>query len=153
MLYNEQEFNDAIEVIMNRVRNKYYFLPFLSGDDLAQESYLIALDVVKSYSPEKGKLSHFLSNAVKNRIKNVLRAANIRHIDCPDTLNENIEQPVEYVGNSKTTVSEFWELIEYNIPYSMRSDYIKYKNGVKIPIARKALILNKIREIIDDNNI
>lgn len=132
---------------MNRIRKKYSFAA-LDGDDVAQEAYIIALEVMTKYKPECGKILNFLSISVHNRIKNLMRNKLNREIDTCSL--DNIQDEYETIGNSNTTCDEFWEMIDENLHYSFRKDYIKLRQGIAIPKLRKQKIIEEIRKIIDE---
>lgn len=146
--YDENEFQEAILKVMDRLRKKYNF-GALDGDDVAQEAYIIALDVMAKYKSENGRIVNFLSVAVGNRIKNLMRDTLVKEIGACSL--DNIQDEYDTIGNSSTTSDEFWEMIDENLHPSFRRDYLKLKQGIKIPKLRKQKIINAIRDIINES--
>lgn len=133
---------------MVRLKNKYRF-GALDGDDVAQEAYIIALEVMNKYDEKYGKIVNFLSVSVGNRIKNLMRDTLVKEIGACSL--DNIQDEYETIGNSNTTSDEFWEMIDENLHPSFRRDYLKLKQGIKIPKLRKQKIINAIRDIINES--
>lgn len=145
--YNEEEFLEAIQKIMDRVRKKYSYR-LIDGDDIAQEAYFIGLKVMEKYKPEQGKILNFLSVAVGNRIKNLIRDTTNKEIDTCSL--DNIQDEYETIGDVHTTPNEFWEVIDEELPVQYRRDYLKMRNGIAVSKPRKAKIIEEIRKIINE---
>jgi len=132
---------------MQRIKKKYNY-KFADGDDLAQEAYIIGLEVMKKYKPESGCILNFLSVSVGNRIKNVIRKFTNRELDTCSL--DNIQDEYETIGNNQTTSNEFWEMIDEKLPASLRKDYLKLRHGIQIPKMRKLKIIEEIRKIVNE---
>lgn len=143
---HEQEFQEAILIVMERMRKKYRF-GIYDGDDVAQEAYMIGLEVVKKYNPSHGPMLNYLSVSIHNRIKNFMRNTIIKEIDT--CYISNLSEEFETIGNSKTTREEFWQMIEDNLSMDYRKDYLKLRGGLPLAKVVKNKLINEIRRIID----
>jgi hypothetical protein len=55
-----------------------------------------------------------------------------------DDLNEFISQ------------REFMQLIDENIPMEFRKDYLRLKNGIKLPKARRLALIDAIKTVLEE---
>ena len=150
MKYDQREFQQAMTLVMERIKKKYSFA-YYDGEDIAQEAYIIGLQVMQKYDKSKGDIVNFLSVSVGNRIKNLMRNVLAKETD---TISINdISEDFNTIGDKNTTVDEFWLMIDENLHPSYRKDYLKIKQGLSVPKLRKKKIIEEIKKIVNDNSI
>ncbi len=132
---------------MEKIKTKYNYT-VLDGDDLAQEAYFIACKVCEKYDPSIGPLFNFLSIAVNNRVKNVIRKHSISTIKT--TSISNVEEETIKIGNMKTSDDEFWSIIDEHLSSEYRQDYLKMRQGITLPKMRKAKLINELKRIVNE---
>lgn len=154
----EEQFMEAFQRVVERIKRKYKYA-IHDGDDLSQEALFIAVDteldtngkpkgVIWKYIPEMGPLYNFLSVAINNRIINFIRNKRYREIDFINIFN--VEEETIKIGNMRTTDSEFWRMIDENLPAEYRIDYLKLRQGIAITKIRKTKLMDELRRIINE---
>lgn len=132
---------------MERIKRKYRYA-IHDGDDIAQEAYFIALEIVKDYDPSLGPLYNFLSVSVNNRVLNFIRNKGFREIAC--TSISNVEEETIKIGNMRTSSDEFWDIVDEHLSAEYRSDYLKSRQGIALPKMRRLKLITELKRIIND---
>lgn len=120
-------------------------------DDIEQEVYLLMLQAVDEYDEKKGDDYMFYFNYIKNRLSNFRRDnySNNKYkmgISDARSLELDIIDPIDgFIDNYK-------DIIDDRVDSSMRADYLRYREGVKIPHKRKVAIMAHIKDIIGRAN-
>lgn len=78
--------------------------------------------------------------------KNIMQPMNIEGVKDEEENNMKVEDATERISTR-----ELWDLIDKHLHVSMRSDYMKMKNGVKISKARRKKIELAILEIVKEH--
>jgi DNA-directed RNA polymerase specialized sigma24 family protein len=143
-----EEFEQAMNRILPRIKNKYYADGY-TGEDIAQEAYIIGLSLLPKYKPEHGPLFNFLSISVDYRVQNLVRNKNFRAIKLDiSSLNEVDEDEIRVNGVTKTE-QEFWDIIDEQLPAEFRFDYLKFKEGVYLPKSRRLPLIEELKKIVE----
>lgn len=79
--------------------------------------------------------------------KNIVQPIDISNIRDEQENNMRSEDTTEGVDNK-----EMWTLIDKHLDIKLRSDYIKIKNGIKIPKPRRVKVETAIIEIMKEHN-
>jgi len=91
-------------------------------------------------------LQNFLSIHLRNRLFNLRRNINIKSIDAisiPDTFD--IEE-----SGKKSLIVELESIIDEKLDAETRQDYLRMKDGNKIPLVRSRKLKNKLKELYND---
>lgn len=117
------------------------------ADDIKQEIYFLMLEAVKEYDPKRGDEYRFYFNFVKKRLINFKRdnyATNVFRKNIADacTLEGDI------IEEHDNFLKKYQDLIDNRIDVNFRADYLRYKEGVKLPHKRKVAVLEHIKEIV-----
>ena len=156
----QDEVFELIEVVINRIAPKYTFHGY-TVNDIKQESFIICMDAMGRYDAKKTRLENFLSVNLSNRLKNFIRdnyyTANdpIRRINVIRPAQLENEHTLEeyYIDDEGYSLDmrNMIDVINRDLPPSMRMDYLKMINDVYIPSSRKEDIILTIKEILEDN--
>lgn len=116
-------------------------------DDIKQEIYFLMLKGETYFDPEKGDEFTFYLNFVAKRLKTFKRdkyAVNKEKQNIADAipLEDDIVQEFE------ACISKYSSIIDEKIPASVRADYLRFKDGAKIPHRNKQIIIEHIKDII-----
>lgn len=169
----QEETLQTIDKVCRRLAPKYRFGMF-DADDIYQEACIIAMSGLHNYDASR-PLENFLSVHVGNRLKNFKRdnfirpepkdlsedekyAWNLRH-----SSKHNLAQPlsIESVYNESEknmwckfdfvddiTISEIFETIDQELCVDMRADFLRMRQGVFVPKARREKIEGEIISIL-----
>jgi DNA-directed RNA polymerase specialized sigma24 family protein len=140
---------DHLELVLGvieRLRTKPY--GFMTSDDVAQEAFIIATGVIKKWDGIRS-LEHFLMASISRRLislsrvyyRNAARRASVDFVELDD-------RPIE----ESHGVERFDEVafIMDNLPIAMRSDFLRWANGVIIPATRRESLIRKVNELNED---
>ena len=145
----QEEFDEVMSRICQRIKNKY-FADGYTGEDLAQEAYIIAATVcLPKYKVECGPLFNFLSISVDNRIQNIVRNKNFRAIKLNMTSIDDVREDEIKINGITKTEQEFWDIIDANLPKEFRMDYLKFKRGIYLPKARRLAVIEELKKIVE----
>ena len=167
----ESEVLEVINRICNRYAHKFKF-GYFTPDDIRQEAFIIAIDALERYD-ESRPLENFLAVHVKNRLNNFKRDRYYRqqkiqndNIDqlnnskrhLMDTLDissirdekeQNMRLEDEFID--KIANEELLEIIDAHLDVSLRSDYLRIRDGTYVPKPRREQIIEEITEILKDH--
>ena len=130
--------------VVDRVKKKPF--SFMSEEDVRQEAHIIALSVLKDWDGVRS-LENFLMYSVSRRLISLSRNyyKNKAKKDVLDFVELLVQPTVEY----DTVTPDLVEYVLNNLPVNVRSDYLRWANGVSLPSSRKEAVVKKVREIVD----
>jgi len=134
---------DLVLDVISRLRTKPY--GYMTSDDVAQEAFIIAKGVIKKWDGVRS-LEHFLMASISRRLislsrtyyRNSARRASVDFVELSDQIIDPIDE-----------VDKFDEVnfILDNLPIAMRSDFLRWANGVILPATRRESLIEKVKEI------
>ena len=153
----EDQVMTSIEKVIKRISPKYTFYGY-TLDDIKQESFLICMDALKRYD-EKRPLENFLSVNLSNRLKNFVRD---NHFLAEEEEKAKIAQPGQLENDhsivdneEKFSIPEYSvdytdiiDLLNTEIPASIRMDYLKIVHEVPLPKNRRHEVMDYINYIL-----
>lgn len=154
----EDDVIKTMERVINRIAPKYTFYGY-TVDDIKQESYIICIDALSRYDTSR-PLENFLSVNLSNRLKNFIRDnyfmsdsdnERIRVMQPAQLNHENtiIDEAEKYsINESEIDYNHLSNLINNNLPASMRMDYLKIINDVYVTKSRKEEVIIRVQEIL-----
>lgn len=119
-----------------------YVVDIYDMDDIYQEAFLLCIEALDRYDSSK-PLQNFLSIHLRNRLFNLRRNVNIKLIDSisiPETFD--IEE-----GSKISLMVELENIIDEKLDAETRQDYLRMKDGIKIPLVRSRKLKNKLKEL------
>ena len=154
----EEEVLKQIDVVINRIAPRYVFYGW-TIDDVKQQSFLICAAALERYD-NKRPLENFLSFNLANRLKNCIR--DNHYLSGDDESKKKIRQPGQLVNEDTTQfyvmkdydnidTRELVDVINLNLPYNHRENYLKLLNNVQIPKKDRDEITEVIREIVQEH--
>lgn len=165
---SEVEHKTLSEVIKPLV--KKYWINSFEESDLAQEFYILGMELINKYDESKGKLENFLrislNNAAQNFVKS--RTINVKPCGCPDggfcdrciylQSKANVIMTRQFAPEAdfeeSSSIKECWAdllpLIDKKLPVSMRQDWRRILDNSHVVKSRKAEIFEEIREIVKE---
>ena len=153
----EDQVMTSIEKVIKRISPKYTFYGY-TLDDIKQESFLICMDALNRYD-EKRPLENFLSVNLSNRLKNFVRD---NHFLAEEEEKAKIAQPGQLENDhsivdneEKFSIPEYSidytdiiDLLNTEIPASIRMDYLKIVHEVPLPKNRRQEVMDYINYIL-----
>ena len=153
----EDQVMTSIEKVIKRISPKYTFYGY-TLDDIKQESFLICMDALNRYD-EKRPLENFLSVNLSNRLKNFVRD---NHFLAEEEEKAKITQPGQLENDhsivdneEKFSIPEYSidytdiiDLLNTEIPASIRMDYLKIVHEVPLPKNRRQEVMDYINYIL-----
>lgn len=153
----EDQVMTSIEKVIKRISPKYTFYGY-TLEDIRQESFLICMDALNRYD-EKRPLENFLSVNLSNRLKNFVRD---NHFLVEEEEKAKIAQPGQLENDhsivdyeEKFSIPEYSidytniiELLNTEIPASIRMDYLKIVHEVPLPKNRRQEVMDYINYIL-----
>lgn len=171
----EAETFSTLDKVCKRLAAKYQF-GIYDKDDIYQEAIIIAMSGLEhSYTPGR-PLENFMAVHVNNRLKNLKRdkymrpeptfssaeeehdwrlkyqskqnlndALSIDHVR--DDSESSMWSKVDFVNDYE--VKEIFEQIDQKLPIDMRADFLRMRQGVSVPKARRNQIEDTILGIME----
>lgn len=153
----EDQVMTSIEKVIKRISPKYTFYGY-TLDDIKQESFLICMDALNRYD-EKRPLENFLSVNLSNRLKNFVRD---NYFLAEEEEKAKITQPGQLENDhsivdheEKFSIPEYSidytdiiDLLNTEIPASIRMDYLKIVHEVPLPKNRRQEVMDYINYIL-----
>ena len=166
--------NEVLEII-NKVASRYahkFRFGYFEADDIRQEAVIIAMEALERY--EEGRpLENFLAVHVKNRLNNFKRDKYYRQSKVDSNTQEKhnnskkfLMEPLD-ISNIRDEKEdnmrveddfvidfeqqEVLRIIDQNLDVSLRSDYLRIKDGVYVPKPRRKQIYEEIDMILREN--
>ena len=155
---------EIILKVIDRIAPKYTF-SYYELDDIKQESFIICLEAVEKYDnsrPFENFISKHLSNRLKTLIRDKYSRSNIES-EKHEKLNQskkNLMDLKSVDGSYKVyeddiiermSTSEAIETLMRELPPSMRNNFYRLANGVSIQSSKKAVLFDKIKEILGED--
>jgi len=140
--------------VCNRVAPKYTFYGY-GPDDMKQEAYIICMEAMDKYD-ESRPLENFLSFILPGRLINVIRNNHFlknskddkKRVAMPGQLsNEESTHYYETFMLDDLDIYELFNIVDDQIPYEHRENYLKLLNGVHIDKKSREQINDIIRDI------
>jgi RNA polymerase sigma factor (sigma-70 family) len=159
-----QQQQEIILKVIDRIAPKYTF-SYYELDDIKQESFIICLEAVEKYDnsrPFENFISKHLSNRLKTLIRDKYSRSNIES-EKHEKLNQskkNLMDLKSVDGSYKVyeddiiermSTSEAIETLMRELPPSMRNNFYRLANGVSIQSSKKAVLFDKIKEILGED--
>lgn len=157
---------ETVQKIADKLATKYKFGVY-DEDDIRQEIFIIALNSLKNFDPEKASFENFLFVHVNNRLKTLIRdnhytnnknwiedrKKNILNTVNIDNIDENSEEGCHLNINEAECLDKkiVFELIDKHLPAHLRADYLRLLHGNSIPTARKEKVMTAISSILKEN--
>lgn len=139
-----QEHLEIIYTVVEKLKKKNF--SFFTEEDVAQEALIIACKVYEKWDGVRS-LEYFLMYLVSKRLISLSRNY---------YKNEKKRCVVDFteIKEHPTVESDFItpDLVDYildNLSVNMRSDYLRWANGVTLPPARKAALVKAVKELAD----
>ena len=140
----ETEVLDTITLVCNRVKNKYK-VTISDSDDVFQEAFLECVRAMERYNG-KHPLENFLMVNLHNRMHNFRRNMLNRELK---TINLEIgEEPSYEVQPDK--LKYFRGVIDAELSVDMRHDYLRMRDGVRIPRIRQRKLYEELRKLAEE---
>lgn len=134
-----------IDKIAKSLGNIYKF-DIWDFDDIKQEVFFLIEEAELQYDEVKGDRYNFYFNYCKNRLSNFKRnnygGKGKRGILKAQTLTE------ETLEMKKEDFSAHQRLIDERVDASLRADYLRFCQGVRLPHKRKRAVMDHIEEIV-----
>jgi len=157
----ETEVVDTILKISKKLAHKYTFASY-ETEDIEQEAFLIGIMGLGKYDQSR-PLENFMYVHINNRLKTFKRDNYYRlehgAAEKIQKTKKDILEPLDihelYHVATGDTISEDVQLVEIlqiiddNLPSSMRSDYLKLKNNAPLSKSRKAKVVTFIQKILE----
>lgn len=166
--------NEVLEVI-NKICDRYAYkfqFGYYEPEDIRQEAFIIAVDALERYD-ESRPLENFLAVHVKNRLNNFKRDKYYRQnkkkeddkqqqlnnskkflmepLDIGNIRDEhekNMRLGNEFVDNIAN--KELLDIIDEHLDVSLRSDYLRVRDGTYVPKPRREQIIQEVTKILKD---
>ena len=167
--------NEVLKII-NRICDRYAYkfqFGYYTPDDIRQEAFIIAIDALERYD-ESRPLENFLAVHVKNRLNNFKRDKFYRQT------KKNPNDKQQHINNSKKYLmeplditnirdeqeknmrvsddfiesianQELLDIIDEHLDVSLRSDYLRVRDGTYVPKPRREQIIEEIVEILREH--
>ena len=139
-----QEHLEIIYAVVEKLKKKNF--SFFTEEDVAPEALIIACKVYEKWDGVRS-LEYFLMYLVSKRLISLSRNY---------YKNEKKRCVVDFteIKEHPTVESDFItpDLVDYildNLSVNMRSDYLRWANGVTLPPARKAALVKAVKELAD----
>ena len=167
--------SEVLEII-NKICDRYAYkfkFGYFEPEDIRQEAFMIAMDALEKYD-ESRPLENFLAVAVKNRLNNFKRDKYYRQnqvsgddkqeqlnnskkflMDTLDINNIRDEKEksmrlendfIDIIANQ-----ELLEIIDEYLDVSLRSDYLRIRDGTYVPKPRRRQVIEEITQILKDH--
>jgi DNA-directed RNA polymerase specialized sigma24 family protein len=114
------------------------------GEDMAQEAYLIALDVTKSYNKQNGKYENYVRVSIYNRLRNFIRREKTHDLLIKDEPQEKL------VMVESQELSDLEMDINDNLSPEFRKDYLKFKAGAYLKYPQKKALIDEMKRLLHE---
>lgn len=161
------EINAEILETMQRIISLHaskYKIPGYDTEDIAQEAFIMALECFKAWKPSIGPFENFLSKHLYFRLRTFVRdktlndsifKENKKQLLSPlDISLVNIENESALIDPDNVIENvereEILKKIDNYLPVSLRKDYLRMKDGVKINRGRATKIKQFIYTLLQE---
>jgi DNA-directed RNA polymerase specialized sigma24 family protein len=155
MQLTEEQIKVIEDVMM--VLNKEITFDIYDEDDMAQEIFLICAKLTEKYDESKGAYFPYLLGAARNRVISFTRKhyGNLNSGNYQDRIAirkavdiSNVHV-LEQDHDVEEMVEKYAQYISDNISPSLREDFMKMREGIKLPYPRRTEILEYVRNCMD----
>jgi len=157
----EAEVVQTILEVTKRLSSSFTFAYF-DKEDIEQEAFLMGMEALDRYD-EARPLENFLFIHIKNRLKNFKRDKYYRYDEGKaqkiqqnkknllDPLNIDV-LPLSYRDNKdeERDIEEIYNIIDRNLPNTMRNDYLRIKSGVQVNKNKRIEVIEEIQRILEE---
>lgn len=157
----EAEVVQTILEVTKRLSSSFTFAYF-DKEDIEQEAFLMGMEALDRYD-EARPLENFLFIHIKNRLKNFKRDKYYRYDEGKaqkiqqnkknllDPLNIDV-LPLSYRDNKdeQRDIEEIYNIIDRNLPNTMRNDYLRIKSGVQVNKNKRIEVIEEIQRILEE---
>jgi hypothetical protein len=127
--------------------SKFCKFDIYDEDDIRQEIFFLINKAEPLYDENRGDEYTFYSNFVVTRLKNVKRDRYLLNDDKKNIADaKTLEEDIEEVLNSY--LSKYIDEIDECIAANVRADYLRFKEGAKIPHRNKHIVIQHIKDIV-----
>lgn len=138
--------DEILDVIARLRKTKF---SFLEEEDVAQEAYLIAMKVIKKWDGVRS-LEHFLMASLSRRLVSLSRAY---------YRNAAKRKTTDFVGLTDMPVTmpdtiasrDELDYILDRLPIGMRTDFLRWSQGVVLPPTRRDALIQRVQELSDED--
>lgn len=142
----EEQVMETLTRVTDRFKKKYKFGSY-TEEDIQQEAYIECLSALERYDGVR-PLENFLSVHLRNRLFNFRRKWQPKIVE--DVQLDDSYDPMS--GNNARLVSHIEELVDTQFNVDLRNDYLRMKDGVKLPRVRTERLKQTIKELIDERD-
>lgn len=143
----EEQVLQTMKLVCNKIKYKYVNTIY-DSDDMFQEAFLMCVDALMYYNG-KHPLENFLMVYLRNKLFNFKRDKTTRNLG---TVNLEIgEEPCYLVEPDR--LKHFEQLVDDRLSVDMRQDYLRMRDGVKIPRIRQKKLYEELRNLATDFEI
>ncbi len=176
----EPQILSCIDYVSNKLAPQFTF-GYYGVEDVKQEIRIFCLEALPKYRIDKGKLSTFLMVCATRKLINFRRnnlfrmppecdCESCRHgVECErqakrmkkwkklNTVKRNLMN-INHIGDDdyeediRTNFAEFNELINAQLDIHLREDYVKMRDGVKLPRKKYERIVAELRSILEKHD-
>lgn len=154
-----EEHIQAIQEAAYKVR-QFYTFDIFDVEDIEQEAFLIGMEALKHWDGKRDLVT-FLLFSMKNRLVNLIN----KHRSTNELYKSRkllMEQaaPLESVSEDSLPtyeenheVDNLLDLIDQVVPYGMRLDYLRMKENLYVPKARREEIIEAIQHQLNTRKV
>ena len=135
-----------ITTICARFKYKYN-IGIFDADDVEQESFIICCEALERYDGVR-PLENFLSFNLRNRLLNFIRNTKLKDVDMV-TIPEDFDVEQE---NKYRMITDIDNLMDDCLDPESRQDWLRLKDGVKVPTVRANKLKSKIRDLVKNHH-
>ena len=122
------------------------------ADDIEQEIYFLILAASEKYDPSKIDNDYiFYYNFVRNRL-NTFKRDNYHHNTYKKLIKDAITLECDPIEEIDLFIETYKDEIDGRMSAELREDYLKFKEGVKIPYRNKVILIDYIKSIVESIN-
>lgn len=145
----QEQVLEIIQTVSKRMKNKFSF-KYYEPDDIEQEAFILCVDALDRYDGKR-PLENFLHRHLNNRLFNLRRNMQKRILESSSLEDENM---ILDESKEKSSVLTNFEInIDLYLTPDLRADYLRIKDGIKLPRVRRLRLERKIKEIINRGDL
>lgn len=142
----KEEVVEIIRLICSRFKFKYT-IGIFDADDIEQEAFLICYEALERYDGVR-PLENFLSFNLRNRLINFIRDSKLKDVDMVSIPEDfDIAQEAKY-----RMITDIDNLMDDCLDPESRQDWLRLKDGVKVPTVRANKLKSKIRDLVKNHH-
>lgn len=154
------EQNEKVEDVMGKLSSEFNF-DIYGKDDISQEVFIICMELISDYTEDKGELFPFLLGAARNKLISLIRSKygsshNKNYSDRMAIINTAEINGDDHLREEELSlVDKYSDYIRENIAPEFKEDFLRIKEGIKIPHTKKYEVISYIKNcmnIVDEKN-